>query len=117
MKEFPYLEEIYDMETGKLSELLDLINTDMALGQGSCVVPGRFESFEKYQKKALKMKESLELELEERGQVDNVLSFFLQVKGDKQEDTFLDDDEFFKPLGIAKQDEEEKASGGRGVQE
>ena len=67
MKEFPYVEDIYDMETGQLQNLLELINKDMALGLSKCIVPDRFESFEKYQKKALKMKESVELELEERG--------------------------------------------------
>jgi hypothetical protein len=34
---------------------------------GNCEIPERFESFEKYLKKALKLKEHLELELEERG--------------------------------------------------
>ncbi len=67
MKEFPYVEDIYDMETGQLQALLELIDRDMALGSSKCVVPDRFESYEKYQKKAIKMKESVELELEERG--------------------------------------------------
>lgn len=37
-----------------------------------------------------------------------MLSFFLQMKGGKEENAFLDDDEFFKPLGITKQEEEQK---------
>ena len=48
MKEFPYVEDIYDMETGQLQNLLELINKDMALGLSKCKVPDRFESFEKY---------------------------------------------------------------------
>ena len=67
MKEFPYVEDIYDMETGQLDELLTQIDTDMALGPDKCVVPDRFESFAKYERKALKLREHLEFELEERG--------------------------------------------------
>jgi len=37
------------------------------LGAGNCIIPDRFESFEKYEKKALKLKEAVEFELEERG--------------------------------------------------
>ena len=76
MKEFPYVEDIYDMETSKLEEVLNQIESDLISG-GQCEIPDRFETFEKYERKALKLKESLELELEERGQVDNVLSFFM----------------------------------------
>ena len=36
------------------------------------------------------MKDCLELELEERSQVDNVISFFMNEK------KFLDDDDFYK---------------------
>jgi hypothetical protein len=76
MKEFPYVEDIYDMETSKLEEVLNQIESDLISG-GQCEIPDRFETFEKYERKALKLKEHLELELEERGQVDNVLSFFM----------------------------------------
>lgn len=51
----------------------------MELGEGACVIPDRFETFEKYQRKAFKLKDSVELELEERGQVDNVLNFFMET--------------------------------------
>ena len=44
-----------------------MINSDMMLGSGNCKVPDRFESFEKYERKALKLKDMVELELEERG--------------------------------------------------
>jgi hypothetical protein len=92
MKEFPYLEEIYDMETSKLEETLAQIESDLLSG-GSCEIPDRFESFEKYERKALKLKEHLELELEERGQVDNVLNFFMkQTAASGAEDKYLDDD-------------------------
>jgi len=67
MKDFPYVEDIYDMETGQLEELLTQIDSDMALGADKCVVPDRFESFAKYERKALKLREHLEFELEERG--------------------------------------------------
>ena len=76
MSEFPYVEDIYDMETSKLEELMERIDRDVA-SEGKCQIPDRFESFEKYRKKALKLKEHLELELEERGQFDDVLNFFL----------------------------------------
>ena len=78
---------------------------------GKCQVPDRFESFEKYRKKALKLKEHLELELEERGQVDDVLNFFTGMGGGKQASgqsttsdgtfNFLDDDQFYKPMKIS----------------
>ena len=81
MKTFPYVEDIYDMTTGQLEQVLEMITHDMMLGSEQCVLPDRFDSFEKYEKKAMKLKDSLELELEERGQVDNVLNFFLQSTG------------------------------------
>ena len=31
MKEFPYVEDIYDMETGQLQTLLELIDRDISL--------------------------------------------------------------------------------------
>lgn len=78
---------------------------------GKCQIPDRFESFEKYKKKALKLKEHLELELEERGQVDDVLNFFMGVEATKPASglattsggsfNFLDDDQFYKPMNIS----------------
>ena len=93
MKEFPYVEEIYDMETSQLEALLRTIDEDMKNEQ--CLLPDRFDTFEKYRKKALKMRPHLELELEERNQVDDVLNFFNMSKKDE---AFLNDDEFYKPL-------------------
>ena len=66
MKDFPGVEEIYDMETSQLQALLDEINSDLLSG-GTCQIPDRFDSFEKYERKALKLRGHLELELEERG--------------------------------------------------
>lgn len=109
MSDFPYVEDIYDMETSQLEVLLQRIEADVA-SEGKCQIPDRFDSFEKYRKKALKLKEHLELELEERGQFDDVLNFFLgttassnSLSGPSHQATasplnFLDDDQFYKPL-------------------
>ena len=103
MKEFPYIEDIYDMETAQLQQLLELIDNDFLLGRDVCVVPDRFESYEKYERKATKLRDSLQLELEERGQVDNVLNFFLQSTANSTNDksSLMDDSEFYKPLDLS----------------
>ena len=93
MKTLPYTADIYDMETRQLEQLLVQIDTDSA--DPNCELPDRFDNYEKYRKKALKLREHVELEVEERSQVDNVLSFFT---GSKKDDEFLDDDAFYKPL-------------------
>ena len=54
-------------------------------------LPIGIESFEKYERKAAKLKDSLELELEERMQVDNALNFFQDSSKN-----FLDDDAFYR---------------------
>ena len=90
--ELPYLEDIYDMETEELEQILNRINRDMQAGESQCVqLPSGIETFEKYERKAAKLKDSLELELEERQQVDNVLNFFTDSSKN-----FLDDDAFYK---------------------
>ena len=66
---------------------------------GNCEIPDRFESFEKYERKANKLKDSLELELEERGQVDNVLGYFLS-QASTAGASYLDDDQFYKPMDL-----------------
>lgn len=48
----------------------------MLKGKANCELPQGVDSFEKYERKALKLKECLELEVEERSQVDNVINFF-----------------------------------------
>ena len=63
----------------------------MILGEGNCSLPEGIETFEKYERKAGKLRDCLELELDERSQVDNVINFFT----DKQAN-FLDDDAFYK---------------------
>ena len=90
--ELPYLEDIYDMETEELEWVLERINSDMERGQYNIpALPVGIESFEKYERKAAKLKDSLELELEERMQVDNVLNFFQDSSKN-----FLDDDAFYR---------------------
>ena len=79
------------METEDLEAVLGKINSDMQRGEGNCVLPLGIESFEKYERKAAKLKDSLELELEERSQVDNVLNFFQDSSKN-----YLDDDAFYK---------------------
>ena len=38
----------------------------MQSGEGNCILPVGIDSFEKYERKAAKLKDSLELEIEER---------------------------------------------------
>ena len=68
MKELPCLEEIYDFETEQLEQVLTDI--DRLLDPGCKPTPDQlpkgFDSFEKFERKALKLREHLELELEER---------------------------------------------------
>ena len=66
VKRLPFPEDIYDLETEELEKVLNFINQDMQLGPNQCVLPEGIDSFEKYQRKAYKLKDSLELELEER---------------------------------------------------
>jgi hypothetical protein len=67
MKEFPYVEDIYDIETSNLHALQNMINRDLSLAEANVVLPDRFETYDKYIKKALKLKDALDLEIEERG--------------------------------------------------
>ena len=90
VKRLPFPEDIYDLETEELEKVLDFINRDMQLGPSKCVLPEGIDSFEKYQRKAYKLKDSLDLELEERQQVDNVISFFTDSS------KYMDDDAFYK---------------------
>ena len=66
MKVLPYLEDIYDLETEELEKLLDQLNNDMIMGEGECQLPDGVDNFAKYERKAGKLRECLELELEER---------------------------------------------------
>jgi len=54
-------------------------------------LPKGITSFDKFERKALKLKDCIELKLEERAQVDNVISFFTDTSK-----KYLDDDSFFK---------------------
>ena len=80
------------METDELERVLSKINMDMQKGEAHCALPVGIESFEKYQRKAAKLVDSLELELEERSQVDNVLNFFEEATSKD----YLDDDAFYR---------------------
>ena len=97
MKSLPYLEEIYDFETEQLDALLAQLNTLLIEGGSnpSLELPEGFESYEKFERKALKLKDALELELEERSQVDNVISFFVSKSQGGVD--LLNDDDFYKP--------------------
>ena len=55
------------------------------------MLPSGIDSFEKYERKVAKLRDSLELELEERQQVDNVLNFFTDPSKN-----YLDDEAFYK---------------------
>ncbi len=96
MKELPYLEEIYDFETEQLESILNEINVILVPGgpRLPSQLPKGFESFDKFERKALKLREHIELELGERRQVDDVISFFASktVKGGID---LLSDDQFY----------------------
>ena len=66
MKKLPFIEDIYDMETEDLQKVLQMLTEDMILGEGNCNLPEGVESFEKYERKANKLRDCLELELDER---------------------------------------------------
>ncbi len=54
-------------------------------------LPKGFDNFEKFERKALKLREHIELELDERRQVDDVISFFVS-KTKKGDVDILNDD-------------------------
>ena len=97
MKELPCLEEIYDFETEQLEKVFNNLEAFLSSNPTVEQLPRGFDSVEKFQRKALKLKESIELELEERKQVDDVISFFVQ----KTKTDFLNDDQFYQPAALA----------------
>jgi hypothetical protein len=99
MKELPYLEEIYDFETEQLETLLSDIERLLDPNNKLQQLPKGFETFEKFERKALKLREHVELELEERKQVDDVISFFISksTAGKKGSIDMLSDDQFYQP--------------------
>lgn len=67
MKELPCLEEIYDFETEQLESVLDEIDQMIGPGQPRpAQLPRGFDNFEKFERKANKLREHIELELDER---------------------------------------------------
>ncbi len=85
------------METYQLEAILqELID---ALQQGSDVVlPNNVPTYEKFERRALKLKDSIELELEERAQVDNVIGFFTNNSNFSDDATFFNIDSQKVPL-------------------
>ena len=69
-----------------------MLNTDQ---KENLQLPKGFDNFEKFERKALKLREHIELELEERKQVDDVINFF--VTKNKGGVDFLNDDQFYQP--------------------
>lgn len=69
----PYTEEIYDLETEELERLMIKIVT--ALEDKETVPPG-FEDYYDFEEAAEGLKEAVELEIDERKQVDEVINFF-----------------------------------------
>ena len=98
MKELPYLEEIYDFETEQLDSILAEINTMLAPDgpRHPSMLPKGYETFEKFERKALKLRDHIELELGERRQVDDVISFFVSKSGKPGAGIdLLSDDQFY----------------------
>ncbi len=90
------MEEIYDFETEQLETVLTDIDTALSAPRGTLQLPKGYESYEKFERKALKLKEHIELELDERRQVDDVISFFVSKSNNKGVD-LLSDDQFYQP--------------------
>ena len=77
MKILPFIEDIYDLETQQLESLLSELTTSIT-DPSKVELPEGINSFEKLERKVIKLKESIELELEERAQVDNLIGFFAE---------------------------------------
>ena len=65
MRELPFIEDIYDMEAEELQKILSSLNRELQKGPGLAEIPSGMD-FEKFERKALKLTDCLELELEER---------------------------------------------------
>ena len=88
MKVLPFLEDIYDYETEQLESLLSQLQTAVTYDLDE--LPQGVESMEKFRKKARKLIDSIELELTERSQVDNMISFFTESSNKYLSDDFFD---------------------------
>ncbi len=66
MKELPFVEDIYDLETEQLETILLQIKTELAKGPQHATLPKGVDSYEKFDRKATKLIDCIELELEER---------------------------------------------------
>lgn len=96
MKELPFVEDIYDLETEQLQHLLNEIMNELARGPQGASLPKGIDNFDKFQRRAGKLRDCIELELEERSQVDNVISFFTDMGTGEN---ILDDDNLY---GVSK---------------
>ena len=66
MKELPFVEDIYDLETEQLETIFHEIKNELAKGPQHAKLPKGVDSFEKFERKAAKLIDCIELELEER---------------------------------------------------
>lgn len=62
----PFVEDIYDLETEQLEELLQKLLSELAKGPQNASLPKGVDSFEKFERKVAKLRDCIELELEER---------------------------------------------------
>lgn len=95
MKVLPFVEDIYDLETDQLSTLLTELNHELGKGPNNAEIPPNIDSFDKFERKVNKLKDCIELELEERAQVDNVIGFFTETAQHGGNIDLLDDEAFF----------------------
>ena len=76
MDKLPYVEDIYDLATDQLHSISVKLTLEIQKGPNGAQLPSGIATFDKFEKKALKLKDCIAVELEERSQVDNVISFF-----------------------------------------
>ena len=73
----PFVEEIYDCEDARLRQMLTQLRADLKGGrEDSACLPAGIETVQKLERKIAKLIECIELELEERSAVENVIGFF-----------------------------------------
>jgi hypothetical protein len=66
MKELPFVEDIYDLQTEQLESLLNDIVSELKRGPQGAVLPKGIDNFDKFERRANKLKDCIELEIEER---------------------------------------------------
>ena len=73
----PFIEEIYDLETEELEGTISRIQNFLL--NPNKLVPEGFSSWEKFERKGGQLREAIELELQERRQVEDVINFFTDL--------------------------------------